>query len=592
MRAVVDSLRPVFFAAGEVICRQGEPGASMYIVAHGRVRVTLETPGGASRLLETMGRGDHFGDMSLLTDQVRTATVTAVVDSQLLQLEAAPFKALLISVPGFAVNLSRALVLRLQAETTRRKRRERPMVVGLVNTSPRTQRLIQPLAEALVARRDSLEVLTDRSEKWATDGRYLVERIPGELSGAERIDRVHVRVRQVLEHHTRIFLDLSPQGTAEELARMLAPCEDIWWLIEPRYVEAALEKLRLLLAAAPQLAQRLHVVWILPPSERFPPAHGAELPISPLSFKVTLGDDPHHASWRQRQGVQRLVHYLRGTRLGVALGGGGARGLAHLGAMRAFNREEIHFDLIAGTSSGALMGLSYAGGWRPDDALDEFARVLTPPRWVRAMPGGSRSYLWWQFRRGAWDALLRPYVENLTLEQLLLPFHVLTVDLVSGKQVVRERGDAIHAVLESINVPYLAQPIQRGGMALVDGGVLNNLPADVLSEHGANFVVGIDVASKLSPEFGVSVAKRGVSKRKRPGLLETLLRVGEVQVVAATAARMQSIDLLLTPDTSKFDFADFGRARELADVGEAAAEEAMPTLKQKLVELENNPDGI
>ena len=564
----------------------------MYIVAHGRVRVTLETPAGTPRLLEIMGRGDHFGDMALLTNQVRPATVTAVVETQLLELQAERFNRLLISVPGFAANLSRALVLRLQAEMTRRRRRERPTVIALINSTARTRGLIHPLAEALVARGESLEVLTDRNDKWAVDGHYLVERIPGELSGAERTARVQARVRQVVEHHTRIFLDLSPQATRDELARVLAPCENIWWLIEPRYAEVTCEKLRLLLAAAPDLAPRVHLVWVLLPSERFPPPPPADLVISTLDFKVTLGDDPSRASWRQRQGIRRLVHYLRGTRMGVALGGGGARGLAHLGALRAFNREEIHFDMVAGTSSGALMGLSYAGGWRPDDALEEFARMLTAPRWVRAVPGGGVSYLWWQYRRDAWNGMLRPYVGDLTLEQFPLPFFVVAVDLVSGRQVVRERGDAIHAVLESINVPYLARPIVRDGMALIDGGVLNNLPADVLGERGADFVVGIDVASRLPPEFGGLSAKPGGTKRRRAGILETLLRVSEVQIVTATGARTQAIDLLLTPDTSRFEFADFSRAKELAAIGEAAAEEAMPTLKQKLDKLENDPDGI
>ena len=218
--------------------------------------------------------------------------------------------------------------------------------------------------------------------------------------------------------------------------------------------------------------------------------------------------------------------------------------------------------------------------------------MLTAPRWVRAVPGGGVSYLWWQYRRDAWNGMLRPYVGDLTLEQFPLPFFVVAVDLVSGRQVVRERGDAIHAVLESINVPYLARPIVRDGMALIDGGVLNNLPADVLGERGADFVVGIDVASKLPAEFAGVSAKPGGTKRRRAGILETLLRVSEVQIVTATGARTQSIDVLLTPDTSRFEFADFSRAKELAAIGEAAAEEAMPTLKQKLDKLENDPDGI
>jgi len=228
------------------------------------------------------------------------------------------------------------------------------------------------------------------------------------------------------------------------------------------------------------------------------------------------------------------------------------------------------------------MGLAYGGGWRPDVALEELQRVLTPARLFRVLPGGLRWYLWSNFRRAAWDAMLRPYLGETRLQQLPIPLSVLAVDLIRGTQVVRDHGDAIHAVMESINLPYLARPIMRDGMALVDGGVLNNLPADILPERGADFVVGIDVVAKLPPDFG------GPTGLKRPGILETLLRVTEVQAFGNSALRGNSIDLLITPDTSAWQFADFSRAKELAAAGERAAQEALPQLKQLLLELEND----
>jgi predicted acylesterase/phospholipase RssA len=120
----------------------------------------------------------------------------------------------------------------------------------------------------------------------------------------------------------------------------------------------------------------------------------------------------------------------------------------------------------------------------------------------------------------------------------------------------------------------------RDGMALVDGGVLNNLPGDVLPERGADFVVGIDVVSKLPAGFARS--PRG----KRPGILETLLRVTEVQAFGTTALRATSFDLLITPDTSAYEFADFSRAAELAEAGELAVQEVLPQLRQLLAQLE------
>lgn len=585
IRQLIDSLRGVSAPAGEPVFRQGETGRSMYVIAEGRVRVMLSQPNAPERLLEYLGPGDHFGDMALLADNVRPATITPVVDSRLMELDQEGFNRLLRRVPGFAANLSRALVRRLQLEMSRRRRRERPTVIGLVNSSQHTRGVIQPLAETLVAQHESIVVLTDRSEPWGAEGKYLVERIPPLANSEQRVRLVRQRLQQVSGNHDRVLLELTQAGLEAELPRLLGPCEEIWWLLESRFADASADRLRLLLEQAPQLAPRVHLVWTLHPGERFSPRFPADLMISPLDFKVTLSDEGGHGSWRSTQSIQRLVRRLRGTRLGVALSGGGARGLAHLGVLRALDRAGIHFDLAAGTSSGALMGLAYCGGWRPDDALEEFRRVLTPPSWMRLLPSGARWYLWWKYWRGAWDAMLRPYLHDARLEQLPMPLYVLAVDLVSGKEVVRERGDCIHAVMESINLPYFSHPIRRDQMELVDGGVLNNLPGDVLSERGADFVVGIDVNSKLPTDFGVGSSGSGAPRT--PGVLETLLRVTDVQAYGLTAMRAHAIDLLIAPDTSKFHFGDFGSAAELAEAGEAAAEEVLPQLKQMLANLES-----
>lgn len=575
---VANSLRTVQFAAGKTVMKQGETGHSMFIVLRGRVRVTTERGRQPPRVLAYLGPGEHFGDMVLLGDGVRSATVTAVVATELAELDQEQFNHLLLSVPEFSANLGRTLVQRLRLEMSHRRRPERPTVIGLVNTSARTQMLAGQLAAMLVSKGETIEVLTDRDENLSPGSNYLVEKIPAHVSAHERAQLVRERIQQVAQHHHRVLLDVTQSGTSGELAELLAPCEEVWWLSESRFADGASQRLGEVAAAAPDLAARTHWVWILHKDERFSPMWPIDLPISRTDFKVTLDDDPERTSRRQRHSLDRLARQLRGTRLGVALGGGAARGLAHLGALRALDRAGIHFDLVSGTSSGALMGLAYCGGWRPDVALEELKRVLTPAKFFRALPGGLRWYLWSNFRRAAWEQMLRPYLGDTRLEQLPIPLSVLAIDLIQGAQVVRDRGDAINAVMESINLPYLSRPIMRDGMALVDGGVLNNLPGDVLAERGADFVIAIDVVARLPPDFGVG--------RKRPSILETLLRVTEVQAFGTSALRAASIDALITPDTSAYQFADFSRAKELAEAGERAAEEVLPQLKQRLAEFE------
>ncbi len=582
MQGVVDSGRHVEFPAGEIICRQGDTGYTMYVVVRGRVKLTVDRSGEPFQLLGYLGRGQHFGEMAILTDGLRTATASAVIDTELLELDRDRFERLLDTVPGFAANLSRSLGLRLRWDARATPRHHQPLVVGLVNSTLRTQGLVAPLARALAASGETIEVVTDRPDKWPTAGNYLIERVPRELSGGEKIRAVKERVHQVAEHHDRVLLDLTQAGLEFELPQMLSACEDIWWLVEPRFLQTSVQNLRKLIDIEPRLLGRVRLVWVMSADERFSPPLPTGIRLALPDFKVVLEEPQRTASRLQDHGIQRLVRHLQGIRLGLALGGGGARGLAHLGALHALEGAGISFDFVAGTSSGALMGASYAGGFAPREAVEAFKEALTPSAWVRKLPGGNQIYLWTMFRIGAWDRMLRHFFGDATLEQLQLPLATVAVDLVSGKQVVHDRGDAVRAVVESINVPVIARPILREGMALVDGGVLNNLPADVLVERGATFVVGIDVATRMPARFGHNEPQTPTSHMRRAGFLETLFRVNEVQAYGITALRGTAVDLLITPDTSAFEFADFPRAYELADVGEAAAAAVLPQLTQML----------
>ncbi|HEX4132458.1 MAG TPA: cyclic nucleotide-binding and patatin-like phospholipase domain-containing protein [Pirellulales bacterium] len=574
--------------ADHEVFRQGDPGDSVYIVASGQIQLQIEPADGPPRVLDSLRRGDHFGDMGALTRQPRAITALAVIDSLLLRIDLDTFDELLVRVPGLAANLSRTLVWRLHHENTRARRRRHRSVIGLVNTVAATRRLVPLLAAALVARGDSVEVITDRDETWPTQGAYVVERL--KLESADAVASLRTRLHELSERHVRVLLDLSPSESCDRLVEKLTACEEIWWLVDRRESAAAFHELRRILAAAPSLAPRSTVVWLLGEDQQFAPLLPTDVPLGRASFKVRLGDGPTRSSLALERGLGRLVRHVRGTRLGLALGGGGARGLAHLGAIRAFQRAGIDFDMLAGTSSGALMGLSYAADWSPDRALGEFKAALTPGFWWRMLPGASQWFLLAKFRRLAWEAMLRKYAEHTTIEQLPVPFATVAVDLVRGIQVVRDRGDAIHAVLESINLPLVARPILRDGMALIDGGVLNNVPGDVLAERGADLIVGIDVVARVLPTFAGNTPDTPTAQMKQPGLPASVLRIVEVQAHDLSVLRSNAVDLTIAPDASAIDFTDFSRADELADIGEAAAEEAIPRLKELLAELERHED--
>jgi len=183
---------------------------------------------------------------------------------------------------------------------------------------------------------------------------------------------------------------------------------------------------------------------------------------------------------------------------------------------------------------------------------------------------------------GKWDSLLRRRVGDVRLEQLLTPVSTVAADLITGRQVVRDRGDATQAILESINLPSISKPIMRDGMALVDGGIVNNIPSDILPERGADLVVGVDIATQMAQRFGKNTPNMNRQKMRAPSQLHTLMRATEIQNYQITSLRTKSIDQMIVVDTSMFDFADFTSAREMSIAGEEAAAAAMGQFKHML----------
>ena len=150
---------------------------------------------------------------------------------------------------------------------------------------------------------------------------------------------------------------------------------------------------------------------------------------------------------------------------------------------------------------------------------------------------------------------------------------------------MREEGDVVGAILESLCQPGPARPVWRNGQALVDGGVLNNLPADVVRSRGAEFVVAVNVAAQLSAGFGAA---------RRPGVMSTIGRVIAVQQQGLRALPALAADLVLNPEVSRFAFGDFTQFPAIAKVGEVAVAES--PLLQKLAALDvtkrENDDDI
>jgi predicted acylesterase/phospholipase RssA len=349
--------------------------------------------------------------------------------------------------------------------------------------------------------------------------------------------------------------------------------------------DAAIRRLQALDVAGRGWRDKISVAWLLEAGNPVAPAVPVLPDVAARDFKIADADPQPPWGRSLANGLERLVHDLRGVRIGVALGGGAARGMTHLGVLKALEQSGVVVDMIAGTSAGAMTGIVYASGLDCDYSAAQFAADLRPSWLFRRLPRGDQLYLLYKYRRRHFDPMLREYLHDWRLEQLAVPCLSVTVDLVGGNSVVRESGDATHAVLESINLPVLSVPIVREGQALIDGGLVNNIPADVLVSMGCNFVIAISVTAKMEKEF-CNITPGASSPRKKPGMVQTLLRSLVVQNRNMNAVGVQPADVVIEPDVTGFALTAFTRAKEMAAVGEAATLEQIPKIKQLLGRLD------
>ncbi len=372
------------------------------------------------------------------------------------------------------------------------------MMLALIHDSPATRPAAQRLIKRLCDLGEPLAVLSDSDQRLDSPNvRFRPLRENGRDLTAEEIRE---QVAQWQDAY-RVIFDLHTYLTPERTMRLMELIDRAVYFIPANAADSAIRRLQAIDVPARGWRDKIRVAWLLEGDSLVVPAVADLANLAARDFKIHETPPKWPSGRSLADGLERLVHDLRGVRVGVALGGGAARGLAHLGVLKVLERNGIVVDMIAGTSAGAMTGVLYSAGLDPDYNADSFATDLLPSWIFRHLPQGNYWHLLYKYRRGQFDAMLRKYLHDWRLEQLAVPCLSVTLDLVSGNSVVRERGDAVHAILESINLPVLSVPIVRDGQALIDGGLVNNIPADVLVSMGCNFVIAVSVTSKLETRF-------------------------------------------------------------------------------------------
>ncbi|HHY56767.1 MAG TPA: patatin-like phospholipase family protein [Chloroflexi bacterium] len=267
-------------------------------------------------------------------------------------------------------------------------------------------------------------------------------------------------------------------------------------------------------------------------------------------------------------------------RIGLVLGGGAARGIAHIGALLALEENGIYPDVIAGASVGALVGGLYAAGV----SAARLRAIVADISWLDLvslkLPSLNLTDLAKSLPLGlldldkmiGWiDSLIG---EGIRFEQLNTPFTAVATDLVTSQVVAMNRGLLAPAIRASCAVPGVFTPYRRNGRLLVDGVVANNLPVSVARDMGADYVVAVD----LLPPLGTTQAERAVEPRNLAEAAMTAL----FTLARATQAEQQYADVVVTPPIAHINLADLFAAEELLAAGKQAMAAWIPKIKADL----------
>jgi NTE family protein len=264
-------------------------------------------------------------------------------------------------------------------------------------------------------------------------------------------------------------------------------------------------------------------------------------------------------------------------KIGLALGGGGARGAAHVGALMALDRLGVRPDLITGTSIGGLVGALVAAGLRPADLVAFFQKISLGQMY--GLPGNAPGFS----STSKIEKLLVDTIGRVTFADLQIPLAVVATDLVNRKVVILDEGDVITAVLATIAIPIVFPPVERDGLVLVDGGLLNNLPFDIARARGATYVIAVDLSN--SAPYGTpsepappasGIIERALALTQRQRTWQVLSTITDIITAQSFKARMAIAppEILLRPDMSTIGIFDFHRLNEGIKVGETAVQAA------------------
>jgi NTE family protein len=621
------------FAAGETIIQWSEPGDRLYVIESGLVSVVVPERTGAETVLAQLGPGQIFGEMAMLTGQPRSANVRALLPTVAHTISYSAFYTVAGHSPILLLNIGRMLASRLARMIRTSSHEERRALVVLIGPAPPplgslvatnllaalaavTRRravlldIPAPRAAALPGREWSpgleairggeqtllhlsrlrlgpttLHVVNLPEANWATD-----------RAAAEQAGRAIARLGRAAE-----FVLVNLTGPPNLLLEAVVPLASRVLLLAgssalntPDLARTARHARRLLTpdatldcvmlansAAAPSaVVDRARAVLGVSSCTVLPaPAElGREAASIAPPMTLRAPDQPTSRT------ITRLAREVAGLRVGLALGSGAAKGVAHVGVVKALAKLGVPIDVVTGTSIGALVGAGVGMGMGMDHIEETMNRMVD--LWGDALrPVVPRFSL---IGSGGLDRIVKQLAGDLNCEELPTTYGAVATDLTSGRSVYIFRGPLAQAVRTSISIPLIFPPVQVGEYVLVDGFLTNPIPTQLARLLGADIVLASTLSGSAAqtdpPPIEYEHLPDGGAGGRRPALniLETYHRCAEIFTAGRSVRDCLTADLTVRPQLPSLSWKDFQKGGVPLEAGERSVYEQVDGLRELL----------